>query len=83
MAEICRALNISQSQFSGMVEPFLRQLNFMETLASVRAISEQYVKSQLQHISESSVRRKDINRAVDKVSEALMELEKAKARKAR
>jgi hypothetical protein len=50
--------------------------------ASLRAISEQYVKSQLQHISEPTVRRKDISRAVDKVSEALMELEKAKAHKA-
>lgn len=33
MAEICRAINISQSQFSGMVEPYLRQLGLMETLA--------------------------------------------------
>lgn len=33
LAEICRALNISQSQFSGMIEPYLRQLDFMETLA--------------------------------------------------
>lgn len=33
MAEICRAINISQSQFSGMIEPYLRQLGFMETLS--------------------------------------------------
>ena len=32
-AEICRALSISQSQFTGMVEPYLRQLDMMETLA--------------------------------------------------
>jgi hypothetical protein len=49
--------------------------------ASLRAISEQYVKSQLQHINEPTVRKKDISRAVEKVNEALMELEKAQARK--
>jgi Holliday junction DNA helicase RuvB len=31
MAEICRAVGISQSQFSGMIEPHLRQLNLIET----------------------------------------------------
>ncbi|HSE46730.1 MAG TPA: Holliday junction DNA helicase RuvB C-terminal domain-containing protein, partial [Gemmatimonadales bacterium] len=33
MAEICRAIAISQSQFTGMVEPYLRQLDMLETLA--------------------------------------------------
>jgi Holliday junction DNA helicase RuvB len=33
MAEICRAVGISQSQFSGMIEPYLRQLNLIETLS--------------------------------------------------
>lgn len=32
-AEICRAVGISQSQFSGMIEPYLRLLNFIETLS--------------------------------------------------
>lgn len=32
-AELCRATNISPSQFSAMVEPFLRQLGFVETLS--------------------------------------------------
>jgi len=32
-AEICRAVGISQSQFSGMIEPYLRLLNFVETLS--------------------------------------------------
>jgi len=33
MAEICRAVGISQSQFTGMVEPWLRLLSFIETLS--------------------------------------------------
>ena len=32
-SEISRALNISASQFGSMIEPFLRSLNFMETLS--------------------------------------------------
>jgi Holliday junction DNA helicase RuvB len=32
-AEICRAVGISQSQFSGMIEPYLRQLSLIETLS--------------------------------------------------
>jgi len=33
MAEICRTVGISQSQFSNMVEPYLRFLGFLETLS--------------------------------------------------
>jgi holliday junction DNA helicase RuvB len=33
MAEICRTVGISQSQFSSMVEPYLRFLGFLETLS--------------------------------------------------
>lgn len=33
MAELCRAAGISQSQFSGMLEPYLRLLGFVETLS--------------------------------------------------
>lgn len=50
-----------------------------KTKMSLRAISEEYVKSQLQHIaSQQSVPKKDISRAVEKVNSALVELEKAK-----
>lgn len=33
MAELSRAVGISQSQFAGMIEPYLRLLNFLETQA--------------------------------------------------
>ena len=33
VAELCRALNISPSQYTGMLEPYLRLLNFVETLS--------------------------------------------------
>ena len=33
MAELCRATGISQSQFTGLQEPYLRLLGFLETLA--------------------------------------------------
>jgi hypothetical protein len=50
-----------------------------KTKVSIRAISEAYVRSQLQQIgSQRSVPKKDINMAVEKVSNALAELEKAK-----
>ncbi len=45
--------------------------------ASLRAISERYVRSQVR-VMESSITKKDITRAVEKVNEALVELEKAK-----
>ncbi len=46
-----------------------------ETKASLRAISEKYVRSQI----DSKVPKKDINSAIKKVNAVLLELEKAKA----
>lgn len=43
MAELCRATAISVSQFTGLVEPWLRQLNFIETLAR-RVIRQEGVR---------------------------------------
>lgn len=49
-----------------------------KTRANLRAISEEYVKGQLRHF-DSSVPKKDIKRAIEKVNTILMELEKVTA----
>jgi hypothetical protein len=48
--------------------------------ASLRAISEQYVKDQLRHVADDSISKVDVERATKKVNDVLVELEKAKAR---
>lgn len=62
MAEICRAINISQSQFAGLCEPFLRQLNLMETLAR-RVIRPEGIKY-LAQIGKIDSSRPDVRAAL-------------------
>lgn len=46
--------------------------------ASVREISKQYVMRQLEHVADSSrIKQQDVNRAIDKVSKALLEVRAA------
>jgi len=46
--------------------------------ASVREISKQYVMRQLEHVGGSPrIKQQDLNRAIDKVSKALMEVKAA------
>ena len=49
-------------------------------LQHLRGISEQYVKSQLRHI-DSLVPKRDVKKAVAKMTDVLLALEKAKARR--
>ena len=44
--------------------------------ASVYALSKQYVMKQLEHLG-GSVRRQDVNRAIQKISKALLEVKAA------
>jgi Holliday junction DNA helicase RuvB len=55
MAELCRAAGISQSQFTGMIESYLRLLGFMETLSRrvIRPEGIRYLK-QIGKILDSS-----------------------------
>jgi flavin-binding protein dodecin len=46
--------------------------------SSVREISKQYVMKQLEHVGSSPrIRQQDLNRAIDKVSKALLEVKAA------
>ncbi len=46
--------------------------------ASVREISRKYVLKQLQHVAASSrIKQRDVNRAIDRVSKALLEVKAA------
>jgi Holliday junction DNA helicase RuvB len=62
MAELSRAVGISQSQFSGLIEPYLRQLNFLETQAR-RVIRPEGVRY-LASIGKVDIARPDVRAAL-------------------
>jgi hypothetical protein len=46
--------------------------------ASVRKISKQYVMKQLEHVTDASrIKQQDVNRAIEKVAKALIEVRAA------
>lgn len=61
-AEICRAIGISLSQFSGMVEPYLRQLGFIETLS--RRVIRPEGLAYLARLGEADLSRPEVRAAV-------------------
>jgi Holliday junction DNA helicase RuvB len=65
-AEIARALGVSLSTFGGLIEPYLRQLSFLETLAR-RVITARGL-AYLAKIGQADMSRPEVRAAVERAS---------------